>query len=66
MPEDESFEGDVTRIRSEEELIGSLLCLRCGHIERLHSEGGGDEEGELYCHVPDCSCAWFVSEFGMA
>ncbi len=66
MPEDESFEADITRVRSAEELGGLLPCLRCGHIEQLHTEGGGEEEGAVYCHVPDCTCSGFVSEFGIA
>ena len=67
MPEDEPFEADMSRVRSEEEERSGLLpCLRCGHIEQLHTEGGGEEEGDVYCHAPDCSCAGFVSEFGIA
>jgi phosphatidylserine decarboxylase len=66
MSDNESFMPDRGRVRSQAEIDGELLCVRCRHIERLHTEAEGEEEGSLYCHAEDCDCPWFVSEFGIS
>jgi hypothetical protein len=55
MPENDS-DDDEPRVRSQEEIDGLLPCVRCGHIERRHSEQTEDEEDGVFCHVPGCPC----------
>jgi len=67
MPENEPFKEDISRVRSEEEIEGLLRCVRCDHIERLHSEAEDEETGDTVdCHMPGCSCNGFVSPYGIA
>lgn len=48
------------------EIYGFEPCVRCKHAESYHTEGDDEEDGELYCHVENCQCPWFVSKRGMA
>lgn len=67
MIENEPFKEDVLRVRAEEELEGLLRCVRCDHIERLHSESEDEQAGDtVACHVPGCACDGFVSPYGIA
>ena len=64
MPDSEPIEEDKPRVRSAEELEGLLRCIRCGHIERLHSEEDSGEADAVNCHIAGCACDGFVSPVG--
>ncbi|HEX8071972.1 MAG TPA: HaeIII family restriction endonuclease [Pyrinomonadaceae bacterium] len=67
VPKHEPYREDLSRVRSEEEAEGLLRCVRCDHIERMHSEAEDEEDGDtVYCHVPGCYCDGFVSPYGIA